>query len=42
MTISDLRAVLRGRVLLPGDDGFAQAATPWNLTVSQPVAALVR
>ncbi|MCK2215394.1 FAD-binding oxidoreductase [Actinomadura sp. ATCC 31491] len=40
MTMNDLRGVLRGRVLLPGDDGFAQAATPWNLTVGQPVAAV--
>ncbi|MEV4252708.1 FAD-binding oxidoreductase [Spirillospora sp. NPDC049652] len=41
MTINDLRGVLaKGRVLLPGDDGFEQAATPWNLTVRQPVAAV--
>ncbi|MEU1392795.1 MULTISPECIES: FAD-binding oxidoreductase [unclassified Nonomuraea] len=40
MTINDLRAVLKGRVLLPDDDGFAQASTPWNLTVRQPVAAV--
>ncbi|TYB45866.1 FAD-binding oxidoreductase [Nonomuraea sp. PA05] len=41
MTINDLRGVLKGRVLLPGDDGFGEAATPWNLTVRQPVAAVV-
>ncbi|MCA2230123.1 FAD-binding protein [Nonomuraea sp. NEAU-L178] len=41
MTINDLRGVLKGRVLLPGDDGFDQAATAWNLTVRQPVAAVV-
>ncbi|SDK95853.1 FAD/FMN-containing dehydrogenase [Nonomuraea maritima] len=41
MTINDVRGVLKGRVLLPGDDGFEQAATPWNLTVRQPVAAVV-
>ncbi|MEZ7125336.1 hypothetical protein ACBR40_08355 [Nonomuraea sp. AD125B] len=40
MTINDVRGVLKGRVLLPGDDGFEQAATPWNLTVRQPVAAV--
>ncbi|GAA1720886.1 hypothetical protein [Nonomuraea bangladeshensis] len=41
MTINDVRGVLKGRVLLPGDDGFEQAATAWNLTVRQPVAAVV-
>ncbi|MEU1728576.1 FAD-binding oxidoreductase [Nonomuraea sp. NPDC005692] len=40
MTINDLRGVLKGRVLLPDDDGFAQASTAWNLTVRQPVAAV--
>ncbi|MFC4114075.1 FAD-binding oxidoreductase [Nonomuraea zeae] len=40
MTINDLRGVLKGRVLLPDDDGFEQAATAWNLTVRQPVAAV--
>ncbi|MFF4189740.1 FAD-binding protein [Nonomuraea sp. NPDC001831] len=40
MTINDLPGVLKGRVLLPGDDGFEQAATAWNLTVRQPVAAV--
>ncbi|MCP2337409.1 FAD-binding oxidoreductase [Actinomadura rupiterrae] len=41
MTINDLRSVLTGRVLLPGDEGFDQASKAWNLTVSQPVAAVV-
>ncbi|WP_019631890.1 FAD-binding protein [Actinomadura atramentaria] len=41
MTINDVRDVLKGRVLLPEDDGFEQAATAWNLTVRQPVAAVV-
>ncbi|MGI5328460.1 FAD-binding oxidoreductase [Actinomadura nitritigenes] len=41
MTINDVRGVLKGRVLLPDDDGFEQAATAWNLTVRQPVAAVV-
>ncbi|MEV0632651.1 FAD-dependent oxidoreductase [Nonomuraea wenchangensis] len=41
MTINDVRGVIKGRVLLPGDDGFEQAATAWNLTVRQPVAAVV-
>jgi hypothetical protein len=40
MTINDLRGVLKGRVLLADDDGFEQAATAWNLTVRQPVAAV--
>ncbi|MFC4912000.1 FAD-binding oxidoreductase [Actinomadura gamaensis] len=40
MTINDLRGALRGRVLPPGDDGFEQASTAWNLTVRQPVAAV--
>ncbi|RJL35701.1 FAD-binding oxidoreductase [Bailinhaonella thermotolerans] len=40
MTINDLRGVLKGRVLVAGDDGFDQAATAWNLTVRQPVAAV--
>ncbi|KAB8188950.1 FAD-binding protein [Nonomuraea phyllanthi] len=40
MTINDLRGVLKGRVLLPEDDGFEQAATAWNLTIKQPVAAV--
>jgi hypothetical protein len=26
MTINDVRGALKGRVLLPGDDGFEQAA----------------
>lgn len=41
MTNTDLRAAVRGPVLLPGDDGFEQAATPWNVSVHQPVAAVV-
>ncbi|MBO2453637.1 FAD-binding oxidoreductase [Actinomadura barringtoniae] len=41
MTINDVRGVLKGSVLLPDDDGFEQAATAWNLTVRQPVAAVV-
>ena len=40
MTINDLRGVLKGRVLLPDDYGFEQAAAAWNLTVRQPVAAV--
>ncbi|NJP95626.1 FAD-binding oxidoreductase [Nonomuraea sp. FMUSA5-5] len=41
MTNTDLRAAVRGRVLLPGDDGFEEAAKPWNRSVRQPVAAVV-
>ncbi|MFC4376045.1 FAD-binding oxidoreductase [Nocardia halotolerans] len=36
-----LRSTVRGRVLLPGDAGFDQARTPWNLTVDQSVRAVV-
>ncbi|MGP4103041.1 FAD-binding oxidoreductase [Nonomuraea sp. KM90] len=41
MTNTDLRGAVEGRVLVPGDDGFEQAATAWNLSVRQPVAAVV-
>ncbi|WP_027942656.1 FAD-binding oxidoreductase [Amycolatopsis taiwanensis] len=37
----NLRSAVRGRVLLPGDDDFANATRPWNLAVEQPVAAVV-
>ncbi|MFE5340435.1 FAD-binding oxidoreductase [Isoptericola sp. NPDC056578] len=36
-----LASDLAGRLLLPGDEGFDAAATPWNLAVRQPVAAVV-
>ncbi|MFE5307891.1 FAD-binding oxidoreductase [Isoptericola sp. NPDC056605] len=36
-----LASNLAGRLLLPGDEGFDAAATPWNLAVRQPVAAVV-
>ncbi|WP_067542462.1 FAD-binding oxidoreductase [Nocardia crassostreae] len=39
--LSDLRSAVRGAVLLPGDSGFDRARTPWNLTVDQPVSAVV-
>ncbi|NGN67975.1 FAD-binding oxidoreductase [Streptomyces sp. A7024] len=38
---TDLRTAVRGRVLLPGDDGFEAATRPWNLAVDQPVPAFV-
>ncbi|WP_454195237.1 FAD-binding oxidoreductase [Nocardia sp. Marseille-Q1738] len=41
MTFEELRGALPGRVLLPGDEGFENAARPWTLTVVQPVAAVV-
>ncbi|MFD6393333.1 FAD-binding oxidoreductase [Nocardia sp. NPDC060259] len=41
MSFEVLRDAVRGRVLLPGDGGFDGAARPWNITVSQPVAAVV-
>src|SRR5690606_1836257 len=36
-----LADTLHGRLLRPGDDAFARAATPWNLAVRQRVAAVV-
>ncbi len=43
MNVNDtaLRHAVRGRVLLPGDDGFERARRPWNLAVDQPVRAVV-
>ncbi|PRX61767.1 FAD/FMN-containing dehydrogenase [Nonomuraea fuscirosea] len=40
-TLHDLRALVRGRVLLPGDDGFDEARQPWNRAVEQLVPAVV-
>jgi UDP-N-acetylenolpyruvoylglucosamine reductase len=37
----DLRQMVRGRVLEPGDEGFDHARRPWNLAVEQPVQAVV-
>ncbi|MFC4113129.1 FAD-binding oxidoreductase [Nonomuraea zeae] len=39
--LNELRTLVRGRVLLPGDDGFDQARRPWNLAVEQSVPAVV-
>jgi FAD/FMN-containing dehydrogenase len=39
--IHDLRTIVRGRVLIAGDDGFDQARRPWNLAVEQAVPAVV-
>lgn len=39
--LTDLRSLVRGRVLLGGDDDFDQARKPWNAAVDQPVAAVV-
>ncbi|QKG23994.1 FAD-binding oxidoreductase [Actinomadura verrucosospora] len=41
MSGSDLRRAVKGRVLEPGDDGFDEARKAWNLTVDQPVSAVV-
>ncbi|MFD3458876.1 FAD-binding oxidoreductase [Nocardia fluminea] len=41
MSIEELRSAVRGRVLLPGDAGFDQAAQPWNVAVAQPVSGVV-
>jgi FAD/FMN-containing dehydrogenase len=38
---NDLRRILAGRVLEPGDDGFEQARRPWNLAIEQPVRAVI-
>ncbi len=37
----DLRSVVKGRVWQRGDDGFDAARRAWNLTIEQPVAAVV-
>ncbi|MFI0354891.1 FAD-binding oxidoreductase [Actinomadura sp. 9N407] len=39
--IGELRSEVRGRVLLPGDEGFDPARRPWNSAIEQPVAAVV-
>ncbi|QFY09106.1 FAD-binding protein [Nonomuraea phyllanthi] len=41
MTDTELRRAVSGRVLLPGEPEFEQAARPWNLAVTQRVAAVV-
>ncbi|WP_049564474.1 FAD-binding oxidoreductase [Nonomuraea sp. SBT364] len=35
-----MREIVQGRVFLPGDDGFEQAAAPWAVGVRQPVVAV--
>lgn len=40
-TLDQLRAVVRGRVWLPGDAEFDQARRPWNLAVEQSPCAVV-
>ncbi|GAA4984312.1 FAD/FMN-containing dehydrogenase [Nonomuraea thailandensis] len=35
-----MREIVRGRVFLPGDDGFDRAAAPWAVGVRQPVVAV--
>lgn len=37
----ELRAAVRGTVWLPGEEGFDAARQAWNLTVDQPVLAVV-
>ncbi|MEV4114123.1 FAD-binding oxidoreductase [Nonomuraea sp. NPDC049695] len=39
--MNELRNLMNGRVLLPGDEGFDEARRPWNLAVDQPVRAVV-
>ncbi|WP_147917682.1 FAD-binding oxidoreductase [Ruania zhangjianzhongii] len=38
---TELRATVRGRTWVPGDDGFDHARQPWNLAIDQPAAAVV-
>ncbi|MGW4473362.1 FAD-binding oxidoreductase [Nonomuraea sp. NPDC004354] len=38
---TDLRRVVRGRVLAPGDDAFETARLPWNRAIDQQVRAVV-
>ncbi|QLY28711.1 FAD-binding oxidoreductase [Nocardia huaxiensis] len=42
-TVADdagLRSAIRGRMLLPGNEGFDPARTPWNTTIDQSVRAV--
>ena len=41
MTLTNLLPELEGRVALPGDDGYAAAAQPWNLAIRLAPAAVV-
>ncbi|WP_043628489.1 FAD-binding oxidoreductase [Nonomuraea candida] len=38
---NELRSLLRGKVLVAGDEEFEQARRPWNRAVEQPVRAVV-
>src|SRR5690606_1535770 len=39
--MNELKNLIKGRLWHPGDAGFDEARTPWNLSVNQPVAAVV-
>ncbi|WP_040812196.1 FAD-binding oxidoreductase [Nocardia concava] len=41
MGFDELRNTVRGRVLTAGDTDFEQAARPWSIAVTQPVAVVV-
>ncbi|WP_405485614.1 FAD-binding oxidoreductase [Nocardia sp. NBC_00511] len=41
MGFDELRETVRGRVLVAGDADFEDVARPWNVAVTQPVAAVV-
>jgi FAD/FMN-containing dehydrogenase len=41
MSVQDLRGAVRGRVRLPGDEGFDEVRRPWNRAVEQPAVAVV-
>ena len=40
--VTDLRAVLRGTALLPGEPGYDAARTVWNAMVDKRPAVIVR
>ena len=41
-TLAALQATLRGKVVLPGEDGYDQARTVWNATIDKRPALVVR
>ncbi|WP_336215139.1 FAD-binding oxidoreductase [Nonomuraea sp. LPB2021202275-12-8] len=39
--MNELKSAIEGRTWTPGEAGFDEARTPWNLAVDQPVVAVV-